>query len=192
MRALFAVIFLVFIMMSCRSSSRQASDKCTKYLEWFNNTGNGMMKQSTVNNVTITCSLTNDLYETILLSDKSCKETRKHLNAQNKQAPQLLNFTLKVSNDTWQLTELRSLLDGYLKDEKKNNFKLIHGTDTLSPIFYHFENQTSIAPKINFIIGFEAPAKLNKDLTLYFTDQVLGINQSFSFNQQNINRIPKI
>lgn len=188
-----ALLFISFITLcsACRSSgNNHTGDACSRYITWFSTQKNGMISKGGNERYGLLCMLTTNAYEAIMNAPGNCSELRKSL---RKDKPlKQMSFTVKITDHEGNFKRLRSSLSSYIKDGAKNNFRLILGSDTLAPRFYHFENNTSIAPNINFEIGFEVPLKLNHNLHLQYTDALLGIHQTFLFKQQDIKRIPSI
>lgn len=192
-------LLTLLIGLLCYGCSRQSADvlrkKCTAYLGWFSDPANGMVVQKNRDGISLTCHLTSGLYEELSAADGQFREALKVSKKHDTVPGFSLNFTLKLEGSD--AHGFAKMLDPaasgrYIRAELDECFSLVHGNDTLSPVFSHFENHLDIAPVVSFVLGFRLPAAVRHDLYFRFRDKHLDVDETFFFSQSQISRIPKI
>jgi hypothetical protein len=111
-------------------------------------------------------------------------------------------YTLSIATPTGQ-SILSYRADNESEREKRSEYysfamqrdiKLVEGTDTLACAMYHFENSFGVMPYTNLMIGFERRDTIadTYDKTLFFTDNVTGIQASIVLKAGQMASIPEL
>lgn len=82
----------------------------------------------------------------------------------------------------------------YYSFAMQRDIKLVEGADTLACTMYHFENSFGVMPYTNLMLGFERRDTIadKNDKTLFFTDNVTGIQASIVLKANQMASIPEL
>lgn len=169
------------------------------YINWVDNPENGLISTKDIGNYSFKLQYKPVEYLVIKeLKDihpqhtefDTLKSAYKNLN--------YFNFSIKGQKDI--LKENIYSYDDYDRRVQYFAFKmqedlmLVDGSDSLRPVFFHFERDYALSPELRFVLAFPpSKTRSGKDKILIFNDKILGTGRvKLGISAADLDRIPQL
>lgn len=129
--------------------------------------------------------------EVLFLNHHQGKPSQKDVDSFNKHRQELLSFVLTIApvkNYKYGVAKSYEALVcanekkmDYLAQGMQNAIALVNGSDSLAPVFYHFERSFGLKPYMTFHLGFRNPGRWEKDIVLKIYNQLTSKEQLCKF-----------
>jgi hypothetical protein len=201
---IFTGIF-ISLSLSRSCSGTRLSLKPVEYVQWIENTDNGLLVKKVLNKYTF--ELQYKSLDYVVLKDNFGKIfTGKEIKESESEIEDMQYFTFRISDekggdllrdDITAVDQFSSRL-AYFSNGMQKDMKLIENDDTLSCLLFHFERTYGVDPRSTFVLGFPlgkkdgkggAPAEADK--VFLFDDHELGVGSVYiTVTASKINEVP--
>ncbi|NOQ74894.1 MAG: hypothetical protein GQ574_22965 [Crocinitomix sp.] len=195
-RNIFALMLLVFIVISCNKDVLKPSD----LIHWVENEENGLVerqefehyffeaKYKPIDYVIAIEGRTDELKQDDYSNLKSELEGLQYVDLN---IGPLTTQGNALSAGIQDNEEYFERLDYFVTYANQDIF-MVQGQDTLLPKLYHFERNYGLAPKNSLLLGFDQGEK-EQDRAVYIDDQVLSVGRvKFLFKNTDIQSTPTL